>query len=403
MSTPEDTSLDVGARARALLEGADWDRLARVFAGEATSRERAAIAAWVAADPSRGAAVEALRQAWLDAGTRDPRWAAWSPDAGWHALAPRVAADATPSSRGLKSASPRVWPRGVGRHVVGTRAARLLFAIAAAVVIAFGIGVTIRHQTQGTLSPHEYATTAGQRLSVTLLDGTQLTLAPASRVRTTAGYGARGGAREVELEGEAYFAVTHDAAHPFAVRAHGAVARDIGTAFDIRAYPEDAGVRIAVAEGAAAVTAASECRVATGGKATTPCVVEARAGDVATVKGDEVTVRHRGDVGVYTVWIQGGLVFEDTPLRDAVRDLARAFDLDITVADSALLSQPITASFGPEPVEEALDLVTLAVGARYERSGRKVIIRQQPAGAERTTPARHLPVLTTARAGGAGD
>jgi len=63
----------------------------------------------------------------------------------------------------------------------------------------------------------EYTTAAGQRLSVTLDDGTQLTLAPASRVRLAAGYGegrATGGsktrpygARELELEGEAYFAV----------------------------------------------------------------------------------------------------------------------------------------------------------------------------------------------------
>ena len=64
-----------------------------------------------------------------------------------------------------------------------------------------------------------------------------------------------GGTREVELEGEAYFAVVHDAARPFAVRAHGAVATDVGTAFDVRAYPEDAGARIAVTEGAVAVTA----------------------------------------------------------------------------------------------------------------------------------------------------
>ena len=90
-------------------------------------------------------------------------------------------------------------------------------------------------------------------VAVTLRDGTRLVLWPASRLRIPSDFGLR--TRSVELQGEAYFAVVHDASHPFVVTAHGVVTRDVGTAFDIRAYADDPGVRVAVAEGEVAVNA----------------------------------------------------------------------------------------------------------------------------------------------------
>ncbi len=406
MSTPEDASLDVGARARALLEGADWDRLARVFASEATSRERAAIAAWVAADPSRGAAVEALRQAWLDAGTRDPRWAAWSPEAGWHALAPRLAADATPSSRGLGSASPRVWPRGEGggeagrlrKGRVGQKPAPMWLAVVGVIAVGTGLAVgSLRDRASVASRGREYATVAGQQLSVTLVDGTQLTLAPASKARIAIDYGQGSAGREVDLEGEAYFAVAHDAAHPFAVRAHGAVARDVGTAFDVRAYPEDAGTRIAVADGVVAVVgaacsgppsvpsalhptrpAAPEALLPAPYSSTSrdgPCGTEVRAGDVATVGDGRVAVEHGVDVANLTAWRAGTLVFKDVPLREVAADLSRWYGLDVRVTDPRIAGGGLSGVYtADQPLDEVVSLIAHASGATYRRDGQSIVI-----------------------------
>jgi len=110
-----------------------------------------------------------------------------------------------------------------------------------------------------------------------------------------------------------------------------------------------------------------------------------------------VAVAHRGDLTAYLAWRQGGLVFEATPLRDAVRDLARMYDLNITVADSALLGMRITTSVGQEPVDDVLASVTFALGAQYERMGRRVVIRRQGAASGRD-PDHHLPAMQTARA-----
>jgi transmembrane sensor len=237
------------------------------------------------------------------------------------------------------------------------------WALAASVVIALAgavrVGV-IRHAAAA--GAREFVTAPGQRLSVALIDGTRVTLAPASRLMVPGGYAS--GDRSVRLEGEGYFAVVHDAAHPFAVRARGVETRDVGTTFDVRAYPEDAGTRVAVAEGAVSVDN-----------------VPARAGDVATVVAGRVALAHRGDVSDYLAWVQGALVFDGTPLRDAVREIARAYDLDITLADSGLADRTITARIGNEPVDDVLEAVTRVVGATWERRGRTVIVRRQLPGA----------------------
>ncbi len=349
-----------------------WDRLADYFGGRCPAEERIAVEGWISADPAREREIERLRWIWSRAGRVDPLGDPGTPHA-WDALwaaaqhssdgespraLPVVQRPARPARRSMTARDGAEW-RTVPLSALGVRAARPLFAMAAAVIIALGVGLTVRHNTRRALPDHEYATAAGQRLSVTLVDGTQLALAPASRVRVAAGYGTS--SREVQLEGEAYFTVAHDGAHPFAVRARGAVVRDVGTAFDVRAYREDATARIAVAEGVVMVGE-----------------VTAHAGDVATASNGRIAVTHRADVTALIAWTRGALVFRDTPLRVAAADLARWYGLDVTVMDSRLIDRPVTGTITTEPVDEALRLIAHAAGADARRVGRSATFTPVP-------------------------
>ncbi|MEJ0037942.1 MAG: FecR domain-containing protein [Gammaproteobacteria bacterium] len=76
----------------------------------------------------------------------------------------------------------------------------------------------------------DYGTGAGEVRSLRLEDGTAVMLDTKSAIRVS--YSAN--ARTVELvRGRAFFAVVHDAARPFSVRALGGEARDIGTEFSV--------------------------------------------------------------------------------------------------------------------------------------------------------------------------
>ena len=48
-----------------------------------------------------------------------------------------------------------------------------------------------------------------------------------------------GDTREITLEGEAMFEVTHDAARPFIIKAHDHAIYVLGTTFNISAYPDE--------------------------------------------------------------------------------------------------------------------------------------------------------------------
>ncbi len=421
----------------------NWPLLLRYLAGECSPSEQVRVATWVDEDPERRAYVDSLRDIEMRFGhraagfdktaARSRLWNRLDLDPSVPSAASRAPVDTTvepdrqsgrpsllrkieqldPEERGTRPHTfffrksfgvgrlPHTWPRGAGGDAWHVR------AVTASAVVALGVGLCIgimrHHAGLSTAAEREYATAAGQRLSVTLVDGTRFTLAPASRVRVAADYGRPTGVRSIELEGEAYFAVMHDAAHPFAVHTRTVMAQDVGTAFDVRAYPEDGGARIVVADGVVAVHTAGACRPRPqrAGARGDACGTRVQVGDVATVTNGSVAVKHGADIATLTAWMQGGLVFRNTPLGEVMREVARTFDLRITIADSEVVNQLVTAAFGPESADEILDEVTAVVGARYERIGQRVVIRhraggvggQQVPGSQGPTP------LQTARRG----
>jgi transmembrane sensor len=355
----------------------DFASVERYVAGQCTPAERARIEEWIRGEPGRHEYIESLRAigvAWAD------ELPGYDSTAAWAAVRERVTSGApgVRPARVRAAPVPRRWPRGVG----GVGAWHWLAVAAALVMVVVGLDAALGILRPGARSPavagREYATAVGQRLSLTLADRTQLTLAPASRMRLAADYGRPAGAREVELEGEAYFAVAHDAAHPFAVRAHGTVARDVGTAFDVRAYPEDAGTRIAVAEGSVAVTATAGCRT-DGRMAMTgePCWTEARAGDVATGASGRVAVQHGVDVTSLTAWTTGRLLFDSAPLQDVLPTLERWYGVTVRVEDAALLRRTVTITLTEETPSEAIAAICAAMGLEWKATARTYTLYSQ--------------------------
>jgi len=92
-----------------------------------------------------------------------------------------------------------------------------------------------------------------------------------------------------------------------------------------------------------------------------------------TSNGD-VVVQSGVDLNRYLAWTQGRLVFEDTPLREALPELGRWYDLDFMLADSALGSRHLTAVLAGEAITETLTLLGSTLDVRYERHGRTVTL-----------------------------
>lgn len=342
-----------------MTEHFDWDRLARYVSGESGAAERADIERWAASSDANRAMLESLKRRWKVAG----EGTSWNVDAAWAKLAPRL--------RNEKGDTPVVdiRDRMVARSP-WTRASRLV-PLAAAAVLLVAVAVRMRPGTTGTLGgpvalvTNELRTGAGEQRSFELSDGSTIVLGAASNVRIADGFGTT--TREVFLEGQAFLRVVHDSTRPFIVNAGGTRAIDLGTAFEVRAYPNE-GVRVAVTEGLVAVHRDS-------GAAVDSAVLQ--PGDVAEVPTTGAIVKRQLNVERLLGWTRGELVFEDVPLSDAVRDLERWFDVQVRIEDPALRSRRWTAALRiGESLDTALEVMQTALQVRAERVGNVVTIRR---------------------------
>jgi ferric-dicitrate binding protein FerR (iron transport regulator) len=190
-------------------------------------------------------------------------------------------------------------------------------------------------------------------------------------LRLAAGFGTS--TREVFLEGQAFLRVKHDSTRPFVVNAGGTRATDLGTAFEVRAYPNE-GVRVAVTEGMVEVRRDSGV----------PDSTVLQAGDIAEVPASgETVVRRQQNVERLLEWTRGQLVFENAELSEVGRDLERWYDVQVRFEDPSIRSLHFTAQLRTaDSIDEILTQIHLSLSSlrvRAERNGKVVTFRRSGA------------------------
>lgn len=180
--------------------------------------------------------------------------------------------------------------------------------------------------------PVVHETGVGERRTVALPDGSQVTLNTASRIEVRFG----GGRREVVLAaGEAFFSVQRQADHaPFDVFSHAAQIRVTGTRFNLYRHPDFTDVDLL--EGGVTVGP-------TNGQLNGQTRVQANAA-VRLAPGQAVRVSASGRPGRITSarigriedWRRGLISFDRTPLPAAVAEMNRYSRTPIRLNDAAL-------------------------------------------------------------------
>ncbi|HWZ58338.1 MAG TPA: FecR domain-containing protein [Gemmatimonadaceae bacterium] len=309
----------------------------RYLAGETTPRETAQVRRLFAEHPDVADALGAY-VARLDPSGEPP-----DTDASWAVLRDRLAA------------APRRPP--VVRRLP-TRPLRWALPIALAAAACLTVATMVTRRPTPTALPRVYTTTVGQRATLTLADGTAITIAPGSRLEVAADFGRE--RRDVRLDGEAYFAVAHDAARPFTVFAGTVTARDVGTAYVVRHYTDDGAVRVAVREGRVDMSGAGLLR----------------AGDIASRSADgAMRVEHGADTDAMVSWTTGRLAYHDTPLADVRGDLRRWYGIDVAVRRAASDTVRFTGSLAGLPAHDAVALLAATLGLKATWQGSHAVLR----------------------------
>jgi transmembrane sensor len=228
-------------------------------------------------------------------------------------------------------------------------------AVAAAALAVAAVSVVWRERgdsraVREAAPVHTYATSIGQRATITLSDGTRVTLAPATTLRVPSDFGEE--SRVVMLDGQGYFDVAHVTGAPFVVRVGRATARVLGTAFDVRHYADDASVQVVVTSG----------KVEMAPRAGRPTVL-LTAGTMGRTTSDSTATATAVSDADYTGWRDGRLIFRDAPVAEVLKTVGRWYGIDARLADSSLGQGALTATFDFKSMTNAVAALEVLLDA----------------------------------------
>jgi transmembrane sensor len=330
----------------------DWDAIARFLAGESSVEEAATVQRWLDTNP-----VEKAFLTRLDAAVTTEPIADVDVELALARVHARMS-ESMPRPRLSmeRGPAPARWrTMTVGALLAAAAIAGVLFTTRRSAAPVAPPATTVTAQT--------YTTRVGQRDSVKLADGSRVLLGPDSRLTVPADYGTI--SRVVDLQGDGFFDVQHDATKPFAVRVGTALIEDVGTTFTVES---DAGDTTTVA----VVSGSIRLRSNTSSSA---------AGEVLAA-GDRGSIDARGNVRAErhavrdddVAWTMGRLVFRDASLTRVAGEIHRWYGVTLHVADSSLLNRHVTTTISGEPIDQVLKILALTLGARVDRHGDSAIV-----------------------------
>lgn len=200
------------------------------------------------------------------------------------------------------------------------------------------------------------STVKGQTYSFTLPDGTRVSLNADSKLTFPSRF--VGGKRKVVLEGEGYFVVKHQADNSFFVESNGQLVEDLGTEFNIQAYADEFVVKTTLIEVAIKVNT----MLIKPGEQT----ILSPSGNIKVEKADTFKV---------LAWKQGDFVFRGEPLDEALRVIARWYDIDVKYEREA--SKEITVGgtvSRSKTIRSVLDLMEQTEKVKFKVAGRVITV-----------------------------
>jgi len=199
----------------------------------------------------------------------------------------------------------------------------------------------------------EVVSPMGARTHFNLPDGTKVSLNSGTHLKYASDFT---GNRQVELNGEAYFDVFHDAGSPFVVHTDVLDVRVLGTKFSVAALEDEKITEVILEQGKVHVT---------GNKESFSGDLKANEGFYYNKKSHTGQIRPV-DASYLTAWKDGLLVFRSEPLGEVLKRIGRWYHVRFDIADKEIEQFYYRATFHEEPLEEVLRLIALTAPVEYE-------------------------------------
>jgi transmembrane sensor len=255
------------------------------------------------------------------------------------------------------SASHRPWRWAAAALVILSLGAALWFIVPR---IGFDISrlAWLRGETRSQVT-QRYATKTGDRLNITLDDGSRVTLNTATRLDVLFSRKSR---TVILLGGEALFEVTKDASRPFVVQTQNRRFIAVGTTFDVHIAPDQ--VKVTMLDGTVSAESMGP------GSPTRTTVTAGEQLIAREHAGDHV---QRIDPERETSWRHGQVIFDNTPLREAIDELNRYSSTHIELADPKLADLRLSGTFSTGATSSFVEAVAAYFPIQIERTDARTV------------------------------
>ncbi len=249
------------------------------------------------------------------------------------------------------------------QHLLGNFGLRPQLALALSTV---AIICSILYLSQPMLTSVEvYATRIGEIKTITLIDGSQVTLGANSAIEA---WSDDSGRHVVLNAGQAFFVVTTDPERPFWVEAEDTRVKVVGTKFDVRNSQDR--VRVAVLEGVVNVAPVT----GTEGAGNTPVVVLRAGQQVIKPRANDFQPVKPISEHELSAWRRGRLVYLDASIVDVIGDANRYFDGTIVLEGGDLSDLRVTAAIRTDQVAFLPDMLAQSLPIVVQKSGDNRIV-----------------------------
>lgn len=222
--------------------------------------------------------------------------------------------------------------------------------------------------------------TPGRQTSTVLLaDGSKVTLNAASEIKYPASF--NGQTREVYLTGEAFFDVAKDHQHPFIVHTKNISIKVLGTAFDVKSYPDESATETTLLRGKVEITLnkrpEKHILLSPAEKFTLKHAAESGAGslneDIYSIT-PMTYYKDDKDAILETSWMNNKLLFKNETFSLLSLRLSRWYGVDFVFKSDKLKDYKFTGEFEKENLAEALKALQFIAPFEYKIEGKTIYL-----------------------------
>ena len=364
-----------------------WTLMARKLSGEATIPELEELEGLLIENPREHYSLEVMQDIWDNKGTPDPQYSEnkykelvirmqrlgidneTSPGEKDHSIINKVGF--TEQQQGLKP------------YLLGSLAIiAILFA-----GLVYYYQYTDENKVKEIQANNEISTRYGSKSNMVLPDGTKVYLNSGSKLTYDKNYGTD--IREVNLTGEGYFDVIKNPKKPFIIHTSNINIRVLGTAFNVRCYPDEKNTETSLVRGSLEVTVKNgQQKIIL--KPNEKLIVSNPNNDT---KKENAAGNNKGTLGenniielshvslldidssiIETSWVNNRLVFRSETFEQIATKMERWFGVNIQFANDKLKGLKFTGVFEKETVDQALKALQLTTFFSYKINKDSIVI-----------------------------